>query len=46
MPSPYTGGCQCGQIRYELRAEPLACHCASGSPPAPLACRCPWLAKP
>jgi trans-aconitate 2-methyltransferase len=30
MTAPYTGGCQCGQIRYELRAEPLtlyACHC-------------------
>lgn len=27
---PYTGGCQCGQIRYEIRSEPLtlyACHC-------------------
>ncbi|BAY36106.1 glutathione-dependent formaldehyde-activating GFA [Nostoc sp. NIES-2111] len=26
----YTGGCQCGQIRYEIRAEPLTlyvCHC-------------------
>lgn len=30
MAAPYTGGCQCGQIRYELRAEPLTlyvCHC-------------------
>ncbi|MBW4440321.1 MAG: GFA family protein [Plectolyngbya sp. WJT66-NPBG17] len=30
MNAPYTGGCQCGQIRYEIRAEPLtlyACHC-------------------
>lgn len=30
MTAPYTGGCQCGQIRFELRAEPLtlyACHC-------------------
>jgi len=30
MVAPYTGGCQCGQIRYEIRAEPLtlyACHC-------------------
>ncbi|MBD0267972.1 MAG: GFA family protein [Cyanobacteria bacterium Co-bin8] len=30
MATPYTGGCQCGQIRYEIRAEPLtlyACHC-------------------
>ncbi|MEM7794580.1 MAG: GFA family protein [Cyanobacteria bacterium P01_C01_bin.118] len=30
MPFPYTGGCQCGQIRYELQAEPLTlyvCHC-------------------
>jgi hypothetical protein len=27
---PQTGGCQCGAIRYELRAAPLgvwACHC-------------------
>jgi hypothetical protein len=26
----YTGGCQCGQIRYDIRAEPLTlylCHC-------------------
>jgi len=31
MGVPYTGGCQCGQIRYELQAEPLtiyACHCS------------------
>ena len=30
MPAPYTGGCQCGQVRYELTAEPkrlVACHC-------------------
>jgi hypothetical protein len=30
MTHPYTGGCQCGQIRYEIRAEPLTlyvCHC-------------------
>ncbi|MEO0431809.1 MAG: GFA family protein [Cyanobacteria bacterium J06656_5] len=30
MPFPYTGGCQCGQIRYEIQAEPLTlyvCHC-------------------
>lgn len=30
MVAPYRGGCQCGKIRYELRAEPLtlyACHC-------------------
>lgn len=30
MTTPYTGGCQCGQIRYEIRAEPLTlyvCHC-------------------
>jgi hypothetical protein len=27
---PYTGGCQCGQIRYEIRAQALTlyvCHC-------------------
>jgi hypothetical protein len=27
---PYTGGCQCGQVRYEIHAEPLTlylCHC-------------------
>jgi hypothetical protein len=26
----YTGGCQCGKVRYEIRAEPLTlylCHC-------------------
>jgi hypothetical protein len=30
MTVSYTGGCQCGQIRYEIQAEPLtlyACHC-------------------
>lgn len=30
MAVPYAGGCQCGQIRYEIWAEPLtlyACHC-------------------
>lgn len=30
MVFPYSGGCQCGRIRYEVQAEPLtlyACHC-------------------
>ena len=30
MPAPYTGGCQCGQVRYELTSELIrliACHC-------------------
>jgi hypothetical protein len=30
MPVPYTGGCQCGSVRYVLTAEPIrvgACHC-------------------
>lgn len=30
MIAPYTGGCQCGRIRYEIKAEPLTlyvCHC-------------------
>ncbi len=30
MTISYTGGCQCGQIRYKIQAEPLtiyACHC-------------------
>lgn len=31
MPAPYSGGCQCGQVRYDLIDEPLrliACHCS------------------
>jgi hypothetical protein len=30
MKYPYSGGCQCGRVRYEIQAEPLtlyACHC-------------------
>jgi hypothetical protein len=30
MNNKYTGGCQCGEIRYEIHGEPLtfyACHC-------------------
>ncbi|MBW4663066.1 MAG: GFA family protein [Chroococcus sp. CMT-3BRIN-NPC107] len=30
MTAPYTGGCQCKRIRYEIRAESLTlyvCHC-------------------
>jgi hypothetical protein len=30
MPAPYTGGCQCGAVRYEISAEPVSayvCHC-------------------
>lgn len=30
MGAPYSGGCQCGRIRYQLLAEPLSiylCHC-------------------
>jgi hypothetical protein len=30
MPAPYTGGCQCGSVRYVVTAEPIrlvACHC-------------------
>ena len=30
MPAPYSGGCQCGQVRYDLTGEPvhlIACHC-------------------
>jgi hypothetical protein len=30
MSGPYIGACSCGQIRYELRGEPLTfyvCHC-------------------
>ena len=30
MEPPYTGGCQCGAIRYEIAAKPItlyACHC-------------------
>jgi len=31
MQLPMTGGCQCGAVRYEIRAAPLtlyACHCS------------------
>jgi len=30
MPTHYTGGCQCGSVRYTLTAQPqrtVACHC-------------------
>jgi hypothetical protein len=30
VPAPYTGGCQCGSVRYILAMEPIrlaACHC-------------------
>jgi hypothetical protein len=30
MTAPYTGGCQCGSVRYVVTMEPmrvLACHC-------------------
>ena len=30
LPKIHTGGCQCGAVRYEIRAEPVmvyACHC-------------------
>ena len=30
MTAPYTGGCQCGSVRYVVTAEPIrlvACHC-------------------
>ena len=30
MAAPYTGGCQCGSVRYVVTTEPirlLACHC-------------------
>lgn len=30
MSAPYSGGCQCGAVRYEVTAEPTviyACHC-------------------
>jgi hypothetical protein len=30
MPPPYTGGCQCGAVRYVLTSDPVrvvACHC-------------------
>jgi hypothetical protein len=30
MPAPYTGGCQCGSVRYVVTTEPIrliACHC-------------------
>jgi hypothetical protein len=30
MPAPYTGGCQCGSVRYVVTTEPtrlVSCHC-------------------
>jgi hypothetical protein len=30
MKAPFTGGCQCGQVRYDCYAEPILmgnCHC-------------------
>lgn len=30
MPVPFSGGCRCGAVRYEVSAEPMAaylCHC-------------------
>ena len=30
MPAPYVGNCLCGQVRFQLNAEPMtlyACHC-------------------
>lgn len=30
MPAPYLGGCQCGELRYEIACEPVTlyvCHC-------------------
>src|ERR1700675_354978 len=30
MPAPYTGGCQCGSVRFVLTTEPIrlgTCHC-------------------
>ena len=30
MSAPFTGGCRCGNVRYECTAEPIAtlhCHC-------------------
>ena len=30
MPAPYSGSCQCGNIKFEITAEPLTvyvCHC-------------------
>jgi hypothetical protein len=30
MTAPYTGGCQCGSVRYVVTTEPIrlsACHC-------------------
>jgi hypothetical protein len=30
MPAPYSGGCECGAVRYVVSSEPLAlfaCHC-------------------
>jgi hypothetical protein len=40
MPTPFSGGCACGAIRYECNAEPIVmfnCHCrdcqrATGGP--------------
>ena len=31
MPFPDTGGCQCGQIRYEIQAAPLTLYVCPGT---------------
>jgi hypothetical protein len=32
MPPPYSGHCQCGELRYQIRGEPVTlyvCHCTN-----------------
>src|SRR4030081_2438336 len=48
MPAPYTGGCQCGSVRYVLATEPIrlgACECKYCQRKSASACGMPMPVK-